>query len=176
MNDAVSTLYNKVAANNNTLFGSQTASLLNNATNSLLSNNGLNISQQLANAAVAKSSPQGLMNSQVQNSYGGNPHSASSVAAQLQSNLIAAAAAGGMPNLAASLGAAAGIGSAGVGDGGLGLVSNVDGHQHLHQKLSTARGAAIVPCRARGMPVDHNFKTAYFVIPDGIEHGDELMC
>lgn len=36
--------------------------------------------------------------------------------------------------------------------------------------------ATIVPCRARGLPVDHNFKTAYFVIPDGIEHGDELMC
>eukprot|EP00578_Thalassiosira_sp_NH16_P022737 CAMPEP_0181099268 /NCGR_PEP_ID=MMETSP1071-20121207/12570_1 /TAXON_ID=35127 /ORGANISM="Thalassiosira sp., Strain NH16" /LENGTH=1044 /DNA_ID=CAMNT_0023181921 /DNA_START=219 /DNA_END=3353 /DNA_ORIENTATION=- len=48
--------------------------------------------------------------------------------------------------------------------------------QHLHHKLGSARGAAIVPCRARGMPVDHNFKTAYFVIPDGIEHGDELMC
>ena len=46
----------------------------------------------------------------------------------------------------------------------------------LHHKLGAARGAVIVPCRARGMPVDHNFKTAYFVIPDGIEHGDELMC
>src|SRR5210317_1495664 len=41
---------------------------------------------------------------------------------------------------------------------------------------NTSQGAIIVPCRARGMPVDHNFKTAYFVIPDGIEHGDELMC
>jgi len=39
-----------------------------------------------------------------------------------------------------------------------------------------SQGAVIVPCRARGMPVDHNFKTAYFVIPDGIEHGDELVC
>jgi hypothetical protein len=46
----------------------------------------------------------------------------------------------------------------------------------LQQKLAGARGAVIVPCRARGMPVDHNFKTAYFVIPDGIEHGDELVC
>lgn len=46
----------------------------------------------------------------------------------------------------------------------------------LHQKLGGARGAVIVPCRARGMAVEHNFKTAYFVIPDGIEHGDELMC
>jgi len=41
---------------------------------------------------------------------------------------------------------------------------------------NTSQGAIIVPCRARGMPVDHNFKTAYFVIPDGIEHGDELVC
>ena len=39
-----------------------------------------------------------------------------------------------------------------------------------------SQGAVIVPCRARGMPVDHNFKTAYFVIPDGVEHGDELVC
>jgi hypothetical protein len=46
----------------------------------------------------------------------------------------------------------------------------------VQQKLAGARGAVIVPCRARGMPVDHNFKTAYFVIPDGIEHGDELVC
>jgi len=59
----------------------------------------------------------------------------------------------------------------------LGALSDPSTEQHLHQKLGAAtRGAAIVPCRARGMPVDHNFKTAYFVIPDGIEHGDELMC
>ncbi|KAL7472823.1 hypothetical protein ACHAXS_013196 [Conticribra weissflogii] len=45
------------------------------------------------------------------------------------------------------------------------------------QNLGVSKGAAvIVPCRARGMPVDHNFKTAYFIIPEGIEHGDELMC
>eukprot|EP00573_Skeletonema_grethae_P010462 CAMPEP_0201697938 /NCGR_PEP_ID=MMETSP0578-20130828/15592_1 /ASSEMBLY_ACC=CAM_ASM_000663 /TAXON_ID=267565 /ORGANISM="Skeletonema grethea, Strain CCMP 1804" /LENGTH=680 /DNA_ID=CAMNT_0048184305 /DNA_START=106 /DNA_END=2148 /DNA_ORIENTATION=- len=41
---------------------------------------------------------------------------------------------------------------------------------------ASSQGAVIVPCRARGMPVDHNFKTAYFIIPDGIEHGDELVC
>lgn len=47
----------------------------------------------------------------------------------------------------------------------------------LHNSVGvTSQGAVIVPCRARGMPVDHNFKTAYFVIPDGIEHGDELVC
>ncbi|KAL7499730.1 hypothetical protein ACHAWT_007374 [Skeletonema menzelii] len=47
----------------------------------------------------------------------------------------------------------------------------------LHNSVgASSHGAVIVPCRARGMPVDHNFKTAYFVIPDGIEHGDELVC
>lgn len=51
-----------------------------------------------------------------------------------------------------------------------------DNEVDLQQKLAGARGAVIVPCRARGMPVDHNFKTAYFIIPDGIEHGDELVC
>jgi len=64
-----------------------------------------------------------------------------------------------------------------LGNPPLGALSDPSTEQHLHQKLGAAtRGAAIVPCRARGMPVDHNFKTAYFVIPDGIEHGDELMC
>jgi hypothetical protein len=33
-----------------------------------------------------------------------------------------------------------------------------------------------VPCRARGMPMAHNFKTSYFIIPDNIQHGDELEC
>jgi len=34
----------------------------------------------------------------------------------------------------------------------------------------------ILPCRARGMPMDHNVKTAYFVIPEDIKHGTELVC
>eukprot|EP00537_Pseudo-nitzschia_pungens_P012026 CAMPEP_0172391864 /NCGR_PEP_ID=MMETSP1061-20121228/8164_1 /TAXON_ID=37318 /ORGANISM="Pseudo-nitzschia pungens, Strain cf. pungens" /LENGTH=1022 /DNA_ID=CAMNT_0013122585 /DNA_START=143 /DNA_END=3211 /DNA_ORIENTATION=- len=34
----------------------------------------------------------------------------------------------------------------------------------------------ILPCRARGMPMDHNIKTAYFVIPENIKHGTELLC
>lgn len=59
-------------------------------------------------------------------------------------------------------------------------------------------GSVIVPCRARGMPMDHNFKvshregvcvfleiishiltstqTAYFVIPENVKHGEELIC
>ncbi|CAB9508382.1 expressed unknown protein [Seminavis robusta] len=39
-----------------------------------------------------------------------------------------------------------------------------------------APGSVIVPCRARGMPMDHNFKTAYFVIPENVKHGEELIC
>mmetsp|Transcript_40742 Transcript_40742/g.117003 ORF Transcript_40742/g.117003 Transcript_40742/m.117003 type:complete len:513 (-) Transcript_40742:361-1899(-) len=34
----------------------------------------------------------------------------------------------------------------------------------------------VVPCRARGMPMEHNFQTAYFEIPDDIQHGDGLIC
>ncbi|CAB9503972.1 expressed unknown protein [Seminavis robusta] len=37
-------------------------------------------------------------------------------------------------------------------------------------------GSVVVPCRARGMPMDHNFKTAYFVIPENVRHGEELIC
>jgi hypothetical protein len=37
-------------------------------------------------------------------------------------------------------------------------------------------GSVVVPCRARGMPMDHNFKTAYFVIPENVVHGEELIC
>eukprot|EP00339_Tiarina_fusa_P000556 CAMPEP_0117014864 /NCGR_PEP_ID=MMETSP0472-20121206/11981_1 /TAXON_ID=693140 ORGANISM="Tiarina fusus, Strain LIS" /NCGR_SAMPLE_ID=MMETSP0472 /ASSEMBLY_ACC=CAM_ASM_000603 /LENGTH=953 /DNA_ID=CAMNT_0004718533 /DNA_START=69 /DNA_END=2930 /DNA_ORIENTATION=+ len=34
----------------------------------------------------------------------------------------------------------------------------------------------VLPCRARGMPMDHNVKTAYFVIQEDIKHGTELVC
>mmetsp|Transcript_35869 Transcript_35869/g.54438 ORF Transcript_35869/g.54438 Transcript_35869/m.54438 type:complete len:853 (+) Transcript_35869:114-2672(+) len=37
-------------------------------------------------------------------------------------------------------------------------------------------GAMVVPCRARGMAMDHNFKTAYFRISKNMEHGEELIC
>ena len=43
-------------------------------------------------------------------------------------------------------------------------------------ELEKAPGSVIVPCRARGMPMDHNFKTAYFVIPENVKHGEELIC
>lgn len=35
---------------------------------------------------------------------------------------------------------------------------------------------SVLPCRARGMPMDHNAKTAYFVIPEDMKHGAELVC
>lgn len=37
-------------------------------------------------------------------------------------------------------------------------------------------GAIAVPCRARGMPMDHNPLTAYFVISKGVKHGDDVVC
>lgn len=43
-------------------------------------------------------------------------------------------------------------------------------------EMEKAPGSVIVPCRARGMPMDHNFKTAYFVIPENVKHGEELIC
>jgi hypothetical protein len=68
------------------------------------------------------------------------------------------------------------------------------------EELAKLPGSVIVPCRARGMPMDHNFKvsfivaipsvacicslivpfckrkTAYFVIPENVKHGEELIC
>ena len=141
--------------------------LLSNTANSMLSANGLKIPQGFHNTAAVGHSQAAAV----------NPLSAAQ--AQLQNNLFAAAT-GTMPNFAA-LGAAAQLGG-GISKSPLlngGSINGVVGDAstlHLHQKLQTSRGAQIVPCRARGMPVDHNFKTAYFVIPEGIEHGDELMC
>jgi len=40
-----------------------------------------------------------------------------------------------------------------------------------HQKMTI-----VVSCRARGMPVEHNPKTAYFRISGDMKHGTELMC
>ena len=34
----------------------------------------------------------------------------------------------------------------------------------------------LVPCRARGMPVEHNPKTAHFRISEDMKHGTELVC
>jgi hypothetical protein len=34
----------------------------------------------------------------------------------------------------------------------------------------------IVPCPARGMPLDHDVTSAYFKIPPDIKHGTELVC
>ncbi|KAL3802029.1 hypothetical protein ACHAW5_001834 [Stephanodiscus triporus] len=129
-----------------------------NFNDSLLNGSGLNAAQQFANAKL--SSIVGGMNHQGGMSHGGIN------AAALQSSL-----------LSAGINRFVGLASAAGGMAG-GIESSLPGteNQFLHQKLGSSRRAAIVPCRARGMPVDHNFKTAYFVIPDSIEHGDELMC
>jgi hypothetical protein len=40
----------------------------------------------------------------------------------------------------------------------------------------TETSTVTLPCRARGMPDDHQFQKAHFVIPSDIQHGDELIC
>ena len=37
-------------------------------------------------------------------------------------------------------------------------------------------GVYKVPCRARGVPADHTFQTAYFLIKEGTPHGTLLKC
>mmetsp|Transcript_99081 Transcript_99081/g.285883 ORF Transcript_99081/g.285883 Transcript_99081/m.285883 type:complete len:462 (-) Transcript_99081:801-2186(-) len=34
----------------------------------------------------------------------------------------------------------------------------------------------MLPCRSRGMPLDHNFKNAYFIITQDTAHGEDLVC
>jgi hypothetical protein len=58
-------------------------------------------------------------------------------------------------------------------EGGIRASSGDGGVKDSFQKTP---GSVVVPCRARGMPMDHNFKTAYFVIPENVEHGEELIC
>mmetsp|Transcript_31413 Transcript_31413/g.34777 ORF Transcript_31413/g.34777 Transcript_31413/m.34777 type:complete len:620 (+) Transcript_31413:70-1929(+) len=55
---------------------------------------------------------------------------------------------------------------------------NRNSNEEVNSKESFQKtpGSVVVPCRARGMPMDHNFKTAYFVIPENVEHGEELIC
>ncbi len=66
---------------------------------------------------------------------------------------------------------------AGGGKGGRGVAAAATDTSNLQSKFgASSYGVTIVPCRARGMPVDHNLKTAYFFIPENSEHGDELMC
>uniref|UniRef100_A0A7S4VU25 Uncharacterized protein n=1 Tax=Ditylum brightwellii TaxID=49249 RepID=A0A7S4VU25_9STRA len=43
-------------------------------------------------------------------------------------------------------------------------------------QFKKVRGGMVIDCRASGMPMDHNFKTAYFRISENIEHGEELIC
>jgi len=38
------------------------------------------------------------------------------------------------------------------------------------------RGSKVIPCRARGMPMDHSGHTAFFEITKGMAHGSHLIC
>ncbi|KAG7369026.1 hypothetical protein IV203_031769 [Nitzschia inconspicua] len=54
--------------------------------------------------------------------------------------------------------------------------SNVfEDHQDV-QETATTNGAEFLPCRARGMPMDHNIHTAYFEIHKDTLHGGDLVC
>mmetsp|Transcript_26211 Transcript_26211/g.46534 ORF Transcript_26211/g.46534 Transcript_26211/m.46534 type:complete len:534 (+) Transcript_26211:140-1741(+) len=46
------------------------------------------------------------------------------------------------------------------------------------KKLKTDTGHQLtrIPCRARGMNMDHNFETAYFAISEDMKHGSPLVC
>lgn len=41
---------------------------------------------------------------------------------------------------------------------------------------SDSSEVVFLPCRARGMPVDHNFRSAHFRIPPNVKHGEHLVC
>ena len=51
-------------------------------------------------------------------------------------------------------------------------------HKHDAESQGTRDGlrSVNVPCRARRMPLDHNFKTAHFAIPEDVQHGADLVC
>jgi len=48
--------------------------------------------------------------------------------------------------------------------------------QRASGPLQPSEEGTIVTCRARGISKDHNKKTAYFVIPDNVKHGADLLC
>ena len=52
-----------------------------------------------------------------------------------------------------------------------------DDNQNQQQMPNSSNSMTIlVPCRARGMPVEHNPKTAHFRISEDMQHGTELVC
>ncbi|GMH85546.1 hypothetical protein TL16_g10264 [Triparma laevis f. inornata] len=45
-----------------------------------------------------------------------------------------------------------------------------------NQSQSLGGGLEKMPCRARGVPADHTFQTAYFIVKKGTPHGTLLKC
>ena len=55
--------------------------------------------------------------------------------------------------------------------------NNNNNIQQQHAPPTTETTSTVMlPCRARGMPSDHQFAQAHFVVPPNIQHGDELVC
>jgi len=50
------------------------------------------------------------------------------------------------------------------------------GPQTKKLKTNTGHQLTRIPCRARGMNMDHNFETAYFTISEDMKHGSPLVC
>eukprot|EP00814_Leptocylindrus_danicus_P001366 CAMPEP_0116004296 /NCGR_PEP_ID=MMETSP0321-20121206/522_1 /TAXON_ID=163516 /ORGANISM="Leptocylindrus danicus var. danicus, Strain B650" /LENGTH=522 /DNA_ID=CAMNT_0003472579 /DNA_START=27 /DNA_END=1595 /DNA_ORIENTATION=+ len=72
--------------------------------------------------------------------------------------------------------------SSAAGLGGIGVRASAAGSLTADSFLAAAaasskkRNIIRAPCCARGMPVDHNFETAYFELTPDMEHGAELIC
>lgn len=84
-----------------------------------------------------------------------------------------------VPSAASSLAAGPSSGPSGSAMMGMSAAANAAGVGPASGDKKEQRrdpGSVVVPCRARGMPMDHNFKTAYFVIPENVRHGEELIC
>lgn len=56
------------------------------------------------------------------------------------------------------------------------MVDGTRSHRSPITTKSDTRDSIVVSCKARGMPSDHNSKTAYFVISPSTQHGDDLVC
>ncbi|KAG7361653.1 hypothetical protein IV203_036754 [Nitzschia inconspicua] len=55
-----------------------------------------------------------------------------------------------------------------------GILPGVMGSDGSKEQMTT--GTLKIPCRARGMSLDHNPLTAFFLIPSAIQHGEEVIC
>ncbi|KAG7355605.1 hypothetical protein IV203_000291 [Nitzschia inconspicua] len=54
------------------------------------------------------------------------------------------------------------------------ILPGVVGSDGSKEQMMT--GTLKIPCRARGMSLDHNPLTAFFLVPRTIQHGEEVIC